>query len=90
MRLFNANAPLTADLNLLFKIAIFVFLVGGVSIAKLRCDITKHGVMMGIAVILNTVSIAFVMIPSSLRLWGVWVWGLNLNLYLPRLHTEKE
>jgi hypothetical protein len=45
--IFNTNAPFLADLNLLFQIAIFIFLVGGVSTAKLGRKFAKHGVLMG-------------------------------------------
>ncbi len=64
MGLFNPNAPLAADLNLLFQIAIFIFLAAGVSIAKFRRKFIQHGTTMAIALVLNTISIAVVMIPS--------------------------
>jgi uncharacterized membrane protein YozB (DUF420 family) len=64
--LFNANAPLLSDLNLLFQVAIFAFLVVGLLIVKLRRGPMKHGALMGIAVALNTVSIVVVMVPSLL------------------------
>jgi len=69
---FNPNAPFSADLNLLFQIAIFIFLIGGVWIVKLRRGFAKHGVVMGLALLLNTVSIAVVMIPSSLSFRGLF------------------
>ncbi|MDH5461553.1 MAG: hypothetical protein OEZ29_03485 [Candidatus Bathyarchaeota archaeon] len=71
MGLFNPNAPLTADLNLLFQIAIFIFLVVGVSIAKFRRKFIQHGTTMAIALVLNTISIAVVMIPSLQGFRGV-------------------
>jgi uncharacterized membrane protein YozB (DUF420 family) len=64
--LFNANAPLLSDLNLLFQIAIFVFLVVGLLVVKLRHRFIKHSALMGVAVAFNTVSIAVVMTPSLL------------------------
>jgi uncharacterized membrane protein YozB (DUF420 family) len=64
MGLFNPNAPLTADLNLMFQIAIFLFLAAGVSIAKFRRKFIEHGTTMAIALVLNTISITVVMIPS--------------------------
>ncbi len=87
MGFFNQNAPFTADLNLLFQIAIFIFLVVGVSIAKFRRRFIQHGAVMGIALILNTVSISVIMIPSSLSFRGLfsapfgfpaWVIGLHI------------
>jgi uncharacterized membrane protein YozB (DUF420 family) len=84
--LFNANAPFTADLNLLFQIVILVFLLAGVSIAKLRHSIAKHGVVMGIAVILNSVSIAFVMIPSSLSFGGLFSAPFSVPALVVLLH----
>lgn len=83
---FNQNAPFTADLNLLFQIAIFIFLVAGVSIARFRRGFTKHGVVMGIAVILNTVSIAVVMIPSSLSFRGLFSAPFGFNALVMGLH----
>jgi uncharacterized membrane protein YozB (DUF420 family) len=71
MGLFNPNAPLTADLNLLFQIAIFIFLAAGVSIAKFRRKFIQHGTTMAIALVLNTISIAVVMIPSLQGFRGV-------------------
>jgi uncharacterized membrane protein YozB (DUF420 family) len=71
MGLFNPNAPLTADLNLMFQLAIFFFLVGGVSIAKFRRKFIQHGATMAIALVLNTISIAVVMIPSLQGFKGV-------------------
>lgn len=72
MGLFNANAPLTSDLNLLLQIFIFILLVGGVIIAKFRRGFTRHGTVMGIAVVLNTISIVVVMIPSVLSFRGLF------------------
>ena len=71
MGLFNPNAPFTADLNLLFQIAIFIFLVAGVSVAKFRRKFIQHGTTMAIALVLNTISIAVVMIPSLQGFRGV-------------------
>jgi uncharacterized membrane protein YozB (DUF420 family) len=71
MGIFNPNAPLTADLNLLFQIAIFVFLAAGVSTAKFRRKFIRHGTTMAIALVLNTTSIAVVMIPSLQSFRGV-------------------
>lgn len=72
MGLFNANAPLLSDLNLLFQIAIFVFLVAGLLVVKLRRSFMKHGAIMAVAVALNTVSIVLVMVPSLLSLRGLF------------------
>jgi uncharacterized membrane protein YozB (DUF420 family) len=71
MGLFNANAPLFADLNLLLQIIIFVMLVGGVTAARFRREFHRHGAVMGVAVLLNTLSIAVVMIPSLLSFRGL-------------------
>ncbi len=64
--LFNANAPLLSDLNLLFQIAILIFLIAGLLIVKLRRRFMKHGALMGLATALNTISIVVVMMPSLL------------------------
>jgi uncharacterized membrane protein YozB (DUF420 family) len=71
MGLFNVNAPLFADLNLLLQIIIFVMLFGGVIAARFRRDFRRHGAVMGLAVLLNTLSIAVVMIPSLLSFRGL-------------------
>ncbi|UCB60827.1 MAG: hypothetical protein JSW72_01830 [Candidatus Bathyarchaeota archaeon] len=72
MGLFNANAPLASDLNLLLQVFIFILLVGGVVIAKFRRGFNRHGTVMGIAVFLNTISMAIVMIPSLLGFRGLF------------------
>ena len=65
MVLFNSAAPFIADVNLLFQIAIFIFLVVGLS-AKFKRRYLTHGAIMAIALILNTASILTVMVPSFL------------------------
>jgi len=72
MGLFNANAPVTADLNLLFQILILVFLVVGASLAKFRRRFMKHGAIMVVAMAMNTISIAIVMMPSLLSSRGLF------------------
>ena len=72
MGLFNPNATLTADLNLLFQIVIFIFLVVGMSTVKVRRRFRKHGTVMGIAVALNMVSMVVVMIPALLGFGGLF------------------
>ena len=71
MSLFNSSAPLYADLTLVLQVVIFVLLVGGTIIAKLRRGFNKHGVVMGIAVVLHMLSIVVVMIPSTLNFRGL-------------------
>jgi uncharacterized membrane protein YozB (DUF420 family) len=65
MGLFNPAAPFLSDINLLFQIAIFIFLAVGLS-ARLRHRYATHGTVMSIALILDTVSILIVMVPSFL------------------------
>lgn len=60
----------TADLDLLFQILILVFLVLGMSLAKFRRRFMKHGAIMGVAMAMNTISIAIVMMPSLLSSRG--------------------
>lgn len=65
MGLFGPAATLLSDVNLLFQIAIFIFLAIGLS-ARLKRRYIAHGTVMGIALVLNTVSILIVMVPSFL------------------------
>lgn len=69
MGLFNPNAVFLSDVNLLLQLAILVILVLGFSF-KRRSVYLKHGVTMGIAVALHTLSIFAIMVPSLLALTG--------------------
>jgi len=62
--IFNPNATVQADANLVFQIVIFLFLAVGFLVAKAKRSFQKHGLIMGIAVGLHTVSILIVMVPS--------------------------
>jgi len=62
--LFNPNATVQADTNLVFQIVIFLFLAIGLLMAKAKRSFQKHGLIMGIAVGLHTISILIVMVPS--------------------------
>jgi len=66
------NAPLYADLNLVFQISILILLIAGISIARLKHKFNRHGALMGIAIILNTISIIIVMLPSFLSFSGLF------------------
>jgi uncharacterized membrane protein YozB (DUF420 family) len=70
MGLFNPNAPFSVDLNLLIQIMIFVVLVVSL-ILKFKKNYMKHGATMGIAVVLNTVSVLVIMVPSLLSKKGL-------------------
>ncbi len=87
MGLFNTNAPLLSDLNLLFQIAIFVFLVVGFLVVKLRRGFMKHGALMGIALVLNTVSIGVVMMPSLLSFRGLFSMPFTRPAWLVIVHA---
>lgn len=83
--LFNPNATAQADASLLFQIAIFLALAGGLSMAKVKRSFRKHGTIMGIALGLHTVSILIVMVPSMLTSRGLFeglLTGLALVLLL--------
>lgn len=71
MGLFNANTPLSADLNLLFQISIFIILIFGWYLKSKRRYV-KHGVIMGIHLVLHTISIIIVMLPSLLSMRGIF------------------
>jgi len=62
--LFNPNATVQADSNLVFQIVIFLVLAVGFLIAKAKRSFQNHGLIMGVAVGLHTVSILIVMVPS--------------------------
>lgn len=70
--LFNPNATVQADVNLLFQIAIFLVLAVGLLIAKAKHGFQKHGSIMGIALGLHTISILVVMVPSMLASRGLF------------------
>jgi len=62
--LFNPNATVQADANLVFQIVIFLFLAVGFLMAKAKRSFQNHGLIMGVAVGLHTVAILIVMVPS--------------------------
>jgi uncharacterized membrane protein YozB (DUF420 family) len=64
--LFGTSAPIASDLNLLLQILIFVLLVVGNRFArtKTKSSLQKHGRIMTVAVVLNTLSILLLMGPS--------------------------
>lgn len=78
MGIFNAGAPFLSDLNLIFQVVIAAFLVLALfAIARRKYRI--HGVIMGCGIVLNTISIFLVMVPSLLRLDGL-ISGLSTRL----------
>ncbi len=82
--LFNPNATVQADANLLFQIAIFLLLAAGLLMAKVKRRFPKHGLIMGIALGLHTVSILIIMVPSMLASRGLFedlLAGLALVLF---------
>jgi uncharacterized membrane protein YozB (DUF420 family) len=78
--IFNAGAPFLSDLNLLFQVAIAAFLVLA-SFAMVRRKYVIHGVIMACCIVLNTISIFAIMVPSLLRLKGL-ISGLSTRLSL--------
>jgi len=62
--LFNPNATVQADANLVFQIVIFLVLAVGFLMAKAKRSFQNHGLIMGVAVGLHTISILIVMVPS--------------------------
>lgn len=69
--LFNPNATVQADVNLVFQIVIFLVLAFGLLMAKARRSFQKHGLILGVAVVLHTVSILVVMVPSLVASRGL-------------------
>jgi len=74
--LFNPNAFFLSDLNLLLQIALFVILLVGFLLAKYKRSFRNHGVTMLAALVLHTILIFGVMLPSLLSLKA----GLLANL----------
>ena len=74
--LFNPNAFFLSDLNLLLQIVLFVVLLVGFLLAKYKRSFRNHGVTMLAALVLHTILIFGVMLPSLLSLKA----GLLANL----------
>jgi uncharacterized membrane protein YozB (DUF420 family) len=70
--LFNPNATVQADANLLFQIAVFLVLAAGLLMAKAKRSFKNHGSIMGTALGLHTISILIVMVPSMLASRGLF------------------
>jgi uncharacterized membrane protein YozB (DUF420 family) len=69
--LFNVYAPFLTDLNLLFQVAIVLVLLASLRF-KFTRSYLKHGISMGLAVVLHTMSIFVVMAPSLLAIRGLF------------------
>lgn len=79
--LFNPTATFSADFTLLLQIVIFVVLLAGFVMARVKRGFLNHGVIMGVAVSLHTVSILIVMVPSLLSSGGLFEnWAGSLPL----------
>jgi len=70
--LFNPNATVQADANLVFQIVIFLVLSVGFLMAKAKRSFQNHGLIMGVAVGLHTISILAVMVPSLVASRGLF------------------
>jgi len=70
--LINPNATFSADLTLLLQIAVFLVFLAGFVLVKTRRDYAKHGAIMGTAIVLHTISILMVMVPSLLSSSGLF------------------
>jgi uncharacterized membrane protein YozB (DUF420 family) len=76
MGLFNIYATFLADASLLLQVAILLILTVGWGF-KRRHNYVKHGIIMGIAVALHTISIFLVMVPSLMASKGLFADPLN-------------
>jgi uncharacterized membrane protein YozB (DUF420 family) len=76
MGLFNIYATFLADASLLLQVAILLILTVGWGF-KRRRNYLKHGIIMGIAVALHTISIFVVMVPSLMASTGLFANPLN-------------
>ena len=80
MGIFNAGAPFLSDLNLLFQVVIAAFLVLAL-LAIVKRKYVIHGVIVGCCIVLNTISMFAIMVPSLLSLDGL-ISGLSTRLSL--------
>lgn len=76
MGLFNIYATFLADVNLLLQVAILLILTMSLGF-KFRHNYMKHGIIMGLAVVLHTISIFVVMMPSLIASKGLFANLLN-------------
>jgi uncharacterized membrane protein YozB (DUF420 family) len=67
MGLLGTKAPLLYDLNLILQIVIIIILFTGAYYAKRKYKYQVHGKIMGLAILLNVISILFVMAPRLLE-----------------------
>ena len=86
MGLFNAYAPVLADVNLLLQLAIMLILAVSLWF-KFKHKYMKHGTIMGLAVALHTISIFVVMVPSLLASTGLFADLLNRLTLVILLHA---
>ncbi|HVP40675.1 MAG TPA: hypothetical protein VMS95_01815 [Candidatus Krumholzibacteriaceae bacterium] len=77
MGLFNPYAFFLSDVNLLLQMVIFAVLLAGFLLAKFKRSFMKHGITMLVALVLHTVLIFGIMVPSLLSLEEA---GLLANL----------
>jgi uncharacterized membrane protein YozB (DUF420 family) len=68
--IFNASAPFLSDLNMIFQLLVVAVLFLAL-LAMARRRYVVHGVMMGSAVALHTISIFMIMVPTLRSLDGV-------------------
>ena len=72
MGLFNTNAPVLSDASLIFQIIMLLFLVLGFLTVRVRRAFLRHGILMTSALVLHTISILLVMVPSMLAMRGLF------------------
>lgn len=65
--IFNANAPFLSDLSLILQAIIFSVIALAVY-ARLKHNYVKHATLMGVGIVLHTVSIFVIMVPSLLSM----------------------
>jgi uncharacterized membrane protein YozB (DUF420 family) len=67
MGIFNTGAPPLSDLSLILQAIIFSFLALAVY-ARLKHSYMKHAILMGSGIVLHTVTIVTIMVPSLLSM----------------------
>jgi uncharacterized membrane protein YozB (DUF420 family) len=71
MGLFNPNAPFFADVSLILQIVVLVFISLAMRV-KIKRNYKAHGWLMTVAVVLHTITILAVMLPSLRSMGGIF------------------